>query len=109
MFPHEQLLVRRLADKPFVLLGINGDDQDPKVKEKNEQEKITWRSFKNDRGQRGSIAEEWGLQGWPTLYVLDHKGVIRHKWLGNPGDQALDDALDRLVLEAEADGGKDKP
>src|SRR5436309_73419 len=103
MFPHERSLVKRLADKPFVLLGVNGDDNDPQVKQKNEKQQITWRSFKNDRGPRGAIAQEWGLQGWPTLYVIDHKGVIRHKWLGSPGNDALDTAIEDLVRKAEED------
>ena len=42
----------------------------------------------------------------PTLYVLDHKDVIRHKWVGAPGEKAIDAALDKLIKEAEEDGKK---
>jgi len=28
--------------------------------------------------------------------------VIRFKWLGSPGEQAMDEAIDKLVREAEA-------
>ena len=43
-----------------------------------------------------------------TLYVIDHKGVIRHKWLGSPGDKVLDDAIEKLVAEAEKGGKPEK-
>ena len=46
--------------------------------------------------------------GTPTLYVIDHKGVIRHKWVGGPGEKAIDAALDKLIKEAEV-GGKKSP
>ena len=51
-----------------------------------EEEKITWRSFWcGKEGTGGAIPTEWNVRGWPTLYVVDPKGVIRHKWLGAPG------------------------
>jgi hypothetical protein len=67
-----------------------------------EKEKLTWRSFVDpgDIGQ-GAIATRWNLTGTPTLYVIDHKGVIRHKWVGSPGEKAIDNALEKLIEEAE--------
>jgi len=41
----------------------------------------------------GPIASSWNVEGWPTLYILDHKGVIRHKFLGFPGEAKFDSAL----------------
>jgi hypothetical protein len=76
------------------------------LKKVMDKEKLNWRSFIDARGKGGlgAIATKWNLRGTPTLYVLDHKGVIRHKWIGSPGEKAIDDALDRLIKEAE--GGK---
>ena len=37
----------------------------------------------------------------PTVYVIDPKGVIRRKWVGGPGEKAIDAALDVLIEEAE--------
>jgi hypothetical protein len=64
--------------------------------------KLTWRSFA-DPGPigQGTIAAKWNWPGTPTLYVLDGKGVIRRKWVGNPGDKAIESALDALIKEAE--------
>src|SRR4051794_24414825 len=105
MFPHERSLVKKLEGRPFVLLGVNGDDSDKNdvVKAKNEKQQITWRSSRNDRGGAGNkaIADEWNLQAWPTLFIIDAKGVIRHKFVGSPGNEKLDKLIENLVKEAE--------
>jgi hypothetical protein len=107
MFPHERSLVKRLESKPFVLLGVNSDGDRERLKDVLEKEQITWRSFWNGpQGTNGPIAKKWNVRGWPTLYILDHKGVIRHKYVGSPGDEALDRAIDELVKTAEADASK---
>jgi hypothetical protein len=105
MYPHERSLVKKLADKPFALIGVNSDTNLEALKKTLQEEQITWRSFWNGpKGTGGPISTDWGVRGWPTLYLLDHKGVIRHKWVGSPGDQVLDGAIDKLVAEAEKAG-----
>jgi hypothetical protein len=104
MFPHERSLVKRLENKPFALIGVNSDRDKEQIKAKNAEAQITWRSFWNGQeGTGGPISKKWNVQGWPTLYIIDHKGVIRHKWLGNPGDAIMDKAIDDLVAEAMKD------
>ena len=56
----------------------------------------------------GPISRAWNLQGTPTLFVLDHKGVIRYRWLGSPGENAIDEALNKLIKEAEGNDKKEK-
>jgi len=102
MYPHERSLVKKLADKPFALVGVNSDPDLDKLKPVLEKEEITWRSFWNGKeGTRGPISAEWNVHSWPTLYVIDHKGVIRHKYVGSPGNEVLDKAIEKLVEEAE--------
>jgi len=102
MYGHERSLVKKMADKPFALVGVNSDKDLKALKPVLEEEKITWRSFWNgEEGMGGPISKEWNVRGWPTLYVIDHKGVIRHKFLGSPGDEKLDAAIEKLVAEAE--------
>jgi hypothetical protein len=103
MFPHERSLVERLKDEPFALIGVNSDADLAEVKPKFADEKITWRSFWNgSQGPSGPIAATWDVSGWPTLYLLDHEGRIRRKYLGSPGDAVLDREIDQLVAEAKA-------
>jgi hypothetical protein len=102
MYPHERSLVKRLDGKPFALVGVNSDKDLKALKPILEKEQITWRSFWNGLdGTQGPISREWNVRGWPTLYLIDHKGVIRHKYLGSPGEKALDAAIENLVREAE--------
>jgi hypothetical protein len=103
MFPHERSLVKRMEGKPFALIGVNSDRNKEDCKKKNEEEQITWRSFWNgEAGTGGPISKEWNVRGWPTLYIIDHKGIIRHKYVGSPGGETLDKVIDKLVKEAEA-------
>jgi hypothetical protein len=106
MYPHERSLVKRLENKPFVLLGVNSDRDREKLKETLKEEQITWRSWWDGGSTGGPIATAWNVRGWPTLYLIDHKGIIRHKYLGSPGDKVLDAAIDALVAEAEKDSTK---
>ena len=64
-----------------------------------DKEKLNWRSFVDE--QR-TIFGKWNVIGTPTLYIIDHKGVIRHKWGGGPGPKVIDAALEKLIQEAEA-------
>jgi hypothetical protein len=68
MYPHERSLVKRLADKPFALVGVNSDPDLEKLKPVLQKEEITWRSFWNGKqGTRGPISAAWHVTGWPTL------------------------------------------
>ena len=102
MYPHERSLVKRLEDKPFALLGINSDVDKDELKKAMEKENITWRSFWNGPdGTGGPISTKWNVRGWPTIYVVDAKGVIRFK---NVRGEAMDKAVDQLLKETEKDG-----
>lgn len=107
MFPHERSLVKKLEGKPFVLIGVNSDQGSAEdIKKKSDDAQITWRSFKNARSGKDAISSEWSVNAWPTLYLLDGKGVIRQKWVGSPGEKVLDEAVEKLVKEAENGSGK---
>jgi hypothetical protein len=105
MIPHERSLVNKLSGKPFVLIGVNSDRDPEQLKKELKENQVTWRSFQNQRKEQKPIAEEWNVQGWPTLYLIDHKGVIKKKWLGGPGNEVLDKEVEKLVEIAEKDKG----
>ena len=92
----------------MVAVNTNGYSVD-ELKKVMAKENLNWRSFadtKKGDGYFGPICAQWNLAGTPTLYVLDHKGVIRHKWLGGPGEKAIDETLEKLIQEARGDGTK---
>ncbi len=97
MYPHERSLVKRLADAPFALIGVNSDADKDALRPRMAEENITWRSFWNGpKGTGGPISESWNVQSWPTIYVLDQNGVIRFK---NVRGEAMDEAVDTLLAE----------
>ncbi len=100
--PAEKELVRRLQGRPFVLLGVNGDPDRAKLRERLTKDPLPWRSWWDGLpdGAKGSrIAEAWNVTGWPTVYVLGPHGVIRYR---NLFGQDLDQAVEKLLKEAEA-------
>jgi hypothetical protein len=65
-----------------------------------DQNKISWRQAV-DGSTSGPIATRWNVQGWPTIYVLDEKGVIRFKGLR---DAELEEAVVGLLGAMKEDG-----
>jgi hypothetical protein len=98
MYPHERSLVKRLADKPFALLGINSDRDKVALKKRMDEERITWRSWWDGGDTNGPIASGWNVSGWPTIYIVDAKGVIRYKSVG-ADEAAIDKAIRKLLAE----------
>jgi predicted GTPase len=99
MLPHEKEMVKRLADKSFALIGINSDGDRSVVNEILKRENITWRQV-IDGNTRGPLATSWNVKGWPTIYILDAKGVIRYKDLRN---EKMEEAVKTLLKEAEVE------
>ena len=98
MYPHERSLVQRMANRPFALVGVNSDPLE-NARAALERENITWRSFFNGGTTGGPISRAWGVTGWPTIYVLDDRGVIRFKNVrGEEMDKAVDELIERAVV-----------
>jgi len=104
MYPDVVKLVERHAEEPFAFLAINTDDDREKANRINHRQGYNWRSWW-DGGIGGPISTRWGVGGYPTLYVLDAKGVIRYAWEGYVPARVLNGAVDTLLREV-ADGGK---
>jgi hypothetical protein len=66
---------------------------------------MSWRSW-YDLGTGGPIADRWVVEGWPTVFVLDHKGVVRNKAALRVNDgkaeKSLEEAVEALLKEIEA-------
>lgn len=103
MYPSERSLVKRLANEPFALVGVNSDSNRETLKKVLKQENITWRSFWNGGGTAGPISRAWQVGGWPTIFVIDADGILRNKFVG-PNEagieKAIQDALDRLKAKS---------
>ena len=102
MYPHEQLLVETYSNRPFALIGVNSDQDREAIQTTAIDKNLTWRSFWNGGSTAGPISTAWNVQAWPTIYLIDHQGIIRHK---NLRGEKLDEAIAELVQIAESAGG----
>ncbi len=51
---------------------------------------MTWRSFRDHtEDRRAAITSDWKVIGYPTLYLIDHHGIIRKRWIGGPTPEEL--------------------
>jgi len=101
MLPHERSLVTKLTGKPFSLVGVNSDRDKADFKTQAAKEEVTWPCF-YDESTSGPIATAWNIHGWPTIYVIDAKGVIRFRDLrGDALEKAVDGLLDEMEKPAE--------
>jgi thiol-disulfide isomerase/thioredoxin len=96
MIPHEREMVGRLKGKPFVLVSISADAEKQTLKDFLAKEPMPWTHWWN--GDKGGILADWDIQGFPTIYVLDAKGVIRYKDLRG---EKLEEAVNHLLAELE--------
>jgi thiol-disulfide isomerase/thioredoxin len=100
LIPHERELVEKYKERPFALIGVNGDPEKKDLKKVLETNKITWRSFWcGDKGPEGPIPMTWNVNSWPTVYVIDATGVIRSK---NAHGKSLDARIEEWVKKTEA-------
>ena len=98
---HERELATRLAGRPFAVVGVNGDDDLASARKSAADKGMTWRSFRNQGGTGVPISKAWAVRGWPTLYLIDHEGVIRKRWVGAPPAAVLSREVEKAVAAAE--------
>jgi thiol-disulfide isomerase/thioredoxin len=95
MIPHEREMVERLKEQPFALVSISADEKKETLTDFLAREKMPWTHWWN--GSEGGVLEEWDVRHYPTIYILDVQGVIRHKELRG---EELENAVNSLLEEA---------
>ena len=92
-----------MTGRPFVLLGVNTDEDRNAIKATIVKHNLAWRSWWDGGSTAGPIATQWQITNWPTIYILDHQGVIRHisESGGSVDTGPLDTAIRTLVSAAE--------
>jgi thiol-disulfide isomerase/thioredoxin len=97
MIPHTREMVKANEKKPFVFVSVSCDAKRETLKAFTDKTEMPWTHWWD--GQGGKVARAYQIQAFPTLYVIDHKGVIRFKSVGY--DKKLDSVVEKLVKEAE--------
>ena len=108
LIPHELELVARFQGQPFAIVGVNCDTDLDKAHAAVAKHKMTWRSFRDPADLRRPITSQWKVLGYPTLYLLDHHGIIRKRWVGGPSDRELVHTVGVLVSAAQRQASLDE-
>ena len=88
--------MEELKDKQFALIGVNSDSTPEVARKAVAANNLNWRSFQNKpAGQEHAISDNWFIQGWPTIVVLDAELKIRYR--GHDGDEAIKVARELLA------------
>jgi len=104
MLPHEKRLVEKLKDKPFVLVGVSADEEKETAKDFLARNKLPWNQWWS--GNESGMVDDWNVKSFPSIYVIDAKGVIRldpdgFYDFGEDRDKKLAELVNDLVKEAE--------
>ena len=90
MYARQRSLLARYAGRPFAVMDVNTDTSPDKLRVSIKAGRVTWRCWW-DGGVNGPIAMRWAVRGYPDVYVLDARGVIRYK---NVRGEGMDEAVD---------------
>ncbi len=96
MYPQERELVARHTRQPFALLTVNTDANLETLRASLARGEVAGRCWW-DGGATGPITTQWGIHMFPSIFILDQKGLIRFKDVR--GDE-LDRAVASLLSEA---------
>jgi peroxiredoxin len=95
--PQQLELLKKYSGRPFSIVAMSGDDDVETVKQHLANHSLPWTHWYN--GPEGGVLDAWNVQAFPTVYLIDATGVIRHRNIH--GDE-LNKAVEWLVKHAEA-------
>ncbi len=95
MIPHEKEMVEKLKGKKFALISVSGDDKKETLVNFVEKTKMPWTHW---FAERKGILQDWNIRFYPTVYILDHKGVIRAKGLRG---EEMEKKVEELLAEMD--------
>ena len=111
-YPYQRAMLDIYDEEDVVILGVNSDAKLETIVEAKKEEELPYRTWWDGHSQpdadvvaaEGPIATEWGVRGWPTIYVIDGDGVIRYTGKRGGGLIAAVDELlmDKRMAEYEA-------
>jgi peroxiredoxin len=96
MIPHEREMVAKFKDKPFALISVSVDEEKKELEEFIAREPMPWAHWWE--GPNAPLVKQWNIQAFPTIYVIDAKGVIRHKHIRA---SELEKAVEKLLAEVK--------
>ena len=87
-----------MKDKGLELVAINMGDSDDVINKYVKESGFTFPVVKGDRGQTGSVFEKYGVQAFPTNYLLDSEGKVVFRSVGFD-EKGLRAAINNIVMK----------
>jgi peroxiredoxin len=104
-YPHYRAWQEKYKDeKNLLVIGVHTPEFDhekdvDRIKDRMAKNKLTFAvAVDND----GATWKAWGNEYWPSIYLVDKKGSIRHRWAGELGDDGykkVTGQIDELLAE----------
>ena len=79
------------------MIGINTDTDKAEYRKKAKSHKLNWRDAWQG-SPSGALPTSWGINMYPSNFVLDGEGVIRYT---NVHGERLDKVVSKLISEVE--------
>ncbi|HHX39232.1 MAG TPA: redoxin domain-containing protein [Armatimonadetes bacterium] len=90
--PHLEALQKKYAGKPVKVVGVNTDKQGKALRNWMKARKLTF-TVVADADHK--VSRQYQVEGFPTLYVVDKKGIVREHVVGF--DPEMETNLGRLI------------
>jgi RNA polymerase sigma factor (sigma-70 family) len=104
-YPRLRAIIDQYRGRPFVVLGINNNDNRDVLKELESRGEITWKCWWDggnaQQDSPGPITRRWNVRAYPSFIVLDHCGAIGFKDLFPQDERGFGEAIEVLLKRAE--------
>jgi peroxiredoxin len=98
----------RFQDKAVALIGIHtpetaSERESAHVREKAAEAKFAFPVLLDGKNENWNA---WGNSMWPSVYLIDKRGYLRHfwpgelKWQGNDGEKYMRERIEQLLAES---------
>lgn len=103
MIPHERDLLVQMKDRPFALMGIDRSESSElaQLQAFLKREGVNWPVCPGRSASGQDLFRTWKVHAIPVLYLIDDQGAIRQRFDGYTEPKVLNEAVERLVKEAE--------
>jgi len=93
--PNVKAAYERLHEKGFEIVGISFDQSVDKLKQVLAREKMSWPQYFEEDREGNKFAEEFGIKGIPTMWLVDKQGMLRDL----NGRERLEEKVEKLLSE----------
>ena len=95
--PHEKILLTKYKNKPFEIVGINGDSDIRNALRIEKQYEIPWKNLVQKQSN-GNLLDIFEVKSFPNFFLYDKKGQLRYSNI-NTSPEQLDKLIEVLINE----------